>query len=249
MEYTAKAKKSTRFLNVVLLGAIIVVELVLIRIVFFAFGHGEGVYNNIAIGLICLWLGILIPYYVWAIYFYNINMGQTNEDWAAFRDKSTHYPDSDAEPPATKNPNERGSLGLPQGTIRGTIALTVTIGAMAMLIASFDMDNTLKSNSFFVDNREFFKTSFLMVIAFYFGTRGIEQILQNPVKSGTQVSGNDVENAEDAEKNKNLKDLGAVGPKGVDNNHAANTKNRHALGSQVSNRVIASDFEDANAKG
>jgi len=58
------------------------------------------------------------------------------------------------------------------------IAFTLLFGAIAVLIVSIGMRNQWDENTVFWDQYEFFKTAFLMMIAFYFGSRSL-QYLQN----------------------------------------------------------------------
>jgi len=76
--------------------------------------------------------------------------------------------------PSDKNPNSDETLGLPPGTVRGTIALSVLVIAMAMMIASLAMPPSMPKDEVMVDHFEFLKTGFVMVIAFYFGSKSLE---------------------------------------------------------------------------
>ena len=136
---------------------------------------GNELYSLVALLLLLIWFGGLGAYYAWAIYFYNINRGLTNESWAILREEVKYSPEREAAIPK-ENPNKGETLGLPKGTIRGTLALTLMIVGLAMTIAAFGMDNVLKENTFLVDNFDFFKTAFLMMIAFYFGNKSLELI-------------------------------------------------------------------------
>jgi hypothetical protein len=148
------------------------------------------VFQTIAVSLIITWILFLITYYVWAIEFYNVNLGWTDEDWAA-KSGIKPNPDGKTSPDIStvtstnvtseepkENPNAGESLGLPTGTVRATIALSLLIAGLSMTIASFSMNNTYPLNSLFIDNFEFFKTGFLMMIAFYFGAKSLD-ILRN----------------------------------------------------------------------
>ncbi|WP_372774601.1 hypothetical protein [Mangrovibacterium sp.] len=173
-------------LNYIFLGCMILVEflilvaLITILIKLWCLGM-EGpdsikhFYSMCAMGLMLLWIGILIAYYAWAIYFYNINMGLTNQDWAEIRERRMYVPEGQTDEP-TENPNAGQTLGLPPGTVRGTIALTLLICGIALAIASLGFDSSIKANTFLVDNFDFFKTAFLMMIAFYFGNKALESI-------------------------------------------------------------------------
>jgi len=65
-------------------------------------------------------------------------------------------------------------LVCPTETIRGIIALTLLVGAVSLFIYSMDRDTVVEKQDFFYDSFEFFKTAFLMMIAFYFGGRSLE---------------------------------------------------------------------------
>ena len=144
----------------------------------------------LAAAIIVAWLLILTVYYVWAIYFYNINRGWTDKDWD---DQENKVLATGSAPEPDENPNAAESLGLPPGTIRGTIALSIVVGGMAMMIASLAMPDRLLQNEFLIDHFEFVKTAFLMVIAFYFGSKSLEflnrkQVVEGP-KGNSQPSG------------------------------------------------------------
>lgn len=187
-----KARKNKKKLNWLLLGGIGLVELILIDLITMVtwkavFGENmEVLYKAIAIDIILLWIGALIGYYTWAIYFYNINLGLTNEDWAEIRQKEN---DGEKVTVREKNPHEKDTLGLPDGTIRGTLALSLAVGALALLIASLGIENTMPLNQLFVDTFDFFKTAFLMMIAFYFGNKSLQYLNSGGmIKGGNNAS-------------------------------------------------------------
>jgi len=190
-----KARKHKKWLNWLLLGAIGLLELILIDLIILVTwkamasgGEMEAIYKAIAIDIILLWIGVLIGYYTWAIFFYNINLGLTNEDWAEIRQKDQNGEITNVR---DKNPHENDTLGLPDGTIRGTLALSLAVGALALLIASFGIDNTMPLNQLFVDTFDFFKTAFLMMIAFYFGNKSLQYLnYQGGMIKGRQGAGN-----------------------------------------------------------
>ena len=94
----------------------------------------------------------------------------------------------------TVNTNKDETLGLPPGTIRGTLALTLLMGALAMTISALGMENTLEENTFLVDNFNFLKTAFLMMIAFYFGNKSLEKInWSGPRIRGREAAGGEEE--------------------------------------------------------
>ena len=175
-----KARRNKKRLNWLLLCTVGLIELILMALITVVtwkavFGSNEidVLYKVIAIDIILLWVGALIGYFTWAIYFYNINLGLTNEDWAEIRQK-----EQNGEPVEIRkiNPHEEETLGLPNGTIRGTLALSLAVGALALLIASLGIENTMALNQLFVDTFDFFKTAFLMMIAFYFGNKSLQYL-------------------------------------------------------------------------
>ena len=176
----AHSLKDKKFLNKLFIGLMCLFELIILGgiahiTVQFIKDPGEDLYNLTALGILLLWFGILTAYYAWAVYFYNINMGLTNEDWAEIREARRHSPES-VEGVPTENPNINETLGLPTGTVRGSLALTLMVSALAMTIAALGMPSEIKENSFIVDNFDFIKTAFLMMIAFYFGHKSLELI-------------------------------------------------------------------------
>lgn len=180
------AKKSVKILNkVFFFGILFILVLLLSMIVITAFQLVFGnisIYSFVAISLILIWLGLLVGYLAWSIYFYNINLGLTNESWAELKEKRISEDESSfADQTLNKkvsgpqdNIYKEESLGLPPGTIRGTLALTLMIGGLALFIYSMGDPKIQEGNSFIYDNFEFFKTAFLMMIAFYFGSKSLE---------------------------------------------------------------------------
>lgn len=158
----------------------------------------EAVFKAIGLGIITLWACIFLSYFIWAVYYYNINLGMTDEEWnkiyQAKEDKSNgnfySQEDIDAEP--EYNPYKDETFGMPNGTVRGMIAFSLLFGAIAMLVVSFGMSNEIDPNSFFWDQYEFFKTAFLMMIAFYFGSRSLQYLRPSgapaPINPGSTSS-------------------------------------------------------------
>ncbi|MDW3196437.1 MAG: N-acetylmuramidase domain-containing protein [Cytophagales bacterium] len=140
-------------------------------------------YEAMGLVVIIIWAVIFLRYFIWAIYHYNINFGLTDKDWdeifQARRDRDNGILVSEERLKAPKaNPYRAQTFGLPPGTIRGMIAVTLLFGAIAMLIVSMGMNGNIDQDSFFWDHFEFYKTAFLMMIAFYFGDRSLKY-LQN----------------------------------------------------------------------
>lgn len=138
-------------------------------------------YKGLAVLIAFSWATVFIGYFNWANYFYNINYGWTDKDWdryfQAVQDKQDglYVPEESLDSP-NFNPYRSQSFGFPKGTVRGMIALTLLFGALGMLVASFGMDGNLDQNSFYWDHFEFFKTAFLMMIAFYFGDKSLRYL-------------------------------------------------------------------------
>lgn len=140
------------------------------------------IYKAIGFGVIMIWSCIFICYFIWASYFYNINYGITDEEWEKIdkaKEKRSsggfhHTDDIDDEP--QYNPYNDQTFGLPPGTVRGMIAFTLLFGAISLLIVSFGMKDEISPGNFFRDQFEFFKTAFLMMVAFYFGSRSLKYL-------------------------------------------------------------------------
>lgn len=196
MDDIKKVKNLKSWYNGLLVVAIGLVELLLLGLVVFITNDfmcmkdpPEGmIFKIVAIDLILIWTGILIGYFTWVIYFYNINLGLTHQDWAEIRMRKDRGEPVD-EP--KENPNHDNTLGIPAGTIRGSLALSLAVGALAMLIASLGISNRLPLNELFIDTFDFFKTAFLMMIAFYFGDKSLKHLNYNAstIKGGNQARG------------------------------------------------------------
>jgi uncharacterized membrane protein YgcG len=138
------------------------------------------VYKAVGLNVIILWACVFLGYFIWAVYFYNINLGLSEEEWDKIRSekikKSTGqlYEQAILDEEPKYNPYQDETFGLPSGTVRGMIAFTLLFGAISVLIVSFGMKNEIQQNTLFHDQYEFFKTAFLMMIAFYFGSRSLE---------------------------------------------------------------------------
>ncbi len=132
-------------------------------------------YYNLAAGMIISWIISLIVYYTWAIYFYNINMGWTDADWEELEIKKDGQPGLLDDEPII-NPHSTETLGLPPGTVRATLALSLLVGGFSLMLASLELPYKLEQNQFFIDNYDFLKTAFLMMVAFYFGNKSLEYL-------------------------------------------------------------------------
>lgn len=142
----------------------------------------DAIYNAVGLGIAVIWACIFLGYFVWAVYFYNINLGLTEEEWIKIdaakeaKRNGDYYAQSDLDDEPKYNPYHSETFGLPGGTVRGMIAFTLLFGAIAMLVVSMGMSNELDPSSMFWDQYEFFKTAFLMMIAFYFGSRSLQYL-------------------------------------------------------------------------
>lgn len=157
---------------ILILGYLILVGALTSLIAFFR--DPEQFFFNLAAAIMLSWIITIIIFYIWAMYYFHIHLTVEDKE----NDASVNKPDTTIESgdKLLKNPHHGETLGLPKGTIRGTIALSLLIAGLALLIASFEMNQTYSANALFVDNFEFIKTAFLMVIAFYFGTKSLSAI-------------------------------------------------------------------------
>lgn len=139
-------------------------------------------YKAIGVGIVAIWACVFLVYFIWAIYFYNIRLGLTEEEWDKVdvaKEKKLDgdlYSEEDLAKERNNNPYKEETFGLPTGTVRGMIAFTLLFGSLAMLIVSVGMKSELDPNTNFWDHYEFFKTAFLMMIAFYFGDRSLKYL-------------------------------------------------------------------------
>lgn len=153
----------------------------------------SAIFKAVGLGIVTVWTCVFLAYFIWAIYYYNINMGLTDEEWKkideAKEDKrlGNFYNQDDIDEEPKYNPYADQTFGLPSGTVRGMIAFTLLFGAIAMLVVSFGMTNEIDPNSLFWDQYDFYKDAFLMMIAFYFGSRSLQYLKEGniPVKMET----------------------------------------------------------------
>lgn len=177
------------FKNFILWGSILFPSMIIVNTLLFefVFAPKESFFLNLAASVVISWLLVLTIYYVWAIYFYNINLGWTDKDW---KEKETKVLVTGSADEPDQNPNREETLGLPPGTVRSTIALSILVCGVAMMIASFAMPGKLKQNEFIIDHFEFLKTAFLMMIAFYFGSKSLELLKDRKMIDGIQGPAN-----------------------------------------------------------
>lgn len=181
-------------IGIVILIFIVLTSVGLAKIVNQADTSGH-VYKAIGFGMIMIWICIFICYFIWAVYFYNFKYGYSRKVWKkieeakANRSKGNFYRQEDIDQEPQNNPYKDETFGLPRGTVRGMIAFTLLFGSIAMLIVSFGMKNEIHANGFFIDQFDFFKKAFLMMIAFYFGTHSLKYLKPS---EPTRLGGNNV---------------------------------------------------------
>lgn len=149
-------------------------------------GYRLTLFQVMPVILVLSWLGLMTGYFGWCTYFYNFNFGRSSRFWKHFSEQArqarqegrreTDLYDEMYAP--RKNPYAGQTFGMPPGTVRGTLALTIVVGGLALLISFFGGDAFFEAGDSAIvrDYFEFFKTAFLMVVAFYFGTKGLDII-------------------------------------------------------------------------
>ena len=83
--------RNKNWLNNIFVGCMILLELILMFVLFYVItsinNGNEGFFNSLALCIIIIWIAVMIGYLAWAVYFYNINLGLTNQDWDEIRKK------------------------------------------------------------------------------------------------------------------------------------------------------------------
>ncbi|MEM6642356.1 MAG: hypothetical protein AAF616_05210 [Bacteroidota bacterium] len=186
MEANKPPKKKRKAPHRGLIGGITIALIVLSIIGIIALlGKGYGAFTIVGFLILMLWTNVFLGYFIWATYFYNLGYGVSTQVWAKIEqakdDKANGEPYNadilDEEP--LYNPYKDQTFGLPPGTVRGMIAFTLLFGGVALLLASFDIQGELPAEQLFRDPYDFFKTAFLMMVAFYFGTKSLKYITGN----------------------------------------------------------------------
>jgi hypothetical protein len=151
-------------------------------------------FHSIAMAVIILWACVFLGYFMWGVYFYNINLGITEEEWERIEEnkrkksRGEYYSEDELKEEPRFNPYADQTFGLPPGTVRGMIAFTLLFGSISMLIMSIGSKDCNECQAIMRDQYEFFKTAFLMMIAFYFGTRALESLQTNKSDRGNSLS-------------------------------------------------------------
>jgi len=146
------------------------------------------IYKAIGFGMIMVWVCIFICYFIWAVFYFNVNKGYNSDkrkrvkEAKLNRSKGLPYRLEDIEE-AKDNPYKDETFGFPRGTVRGMIAFTLLYGAIALVIVSFGMTDEPSTNNLFASEIDFFKKAFLMMIAFYFGSHSLEYLYPKDSKN------------------------------------------------------------------
>ncbi len=165
---------SLKFIWVLFLGGLITSAYIIVFM-------PEYIFKGIGLLFTTVWGTIFLSYFRWAVFYYNISYGKSSAFWdqvfkarqKAIDENSTATTDIDVP---KYNPYCDQTFGLPPGTVRGMIAFTLLFGALSLLIVSFGEDGNIDRTSFYWDQFEFFKTAFLMMIAFYFGSHSLKYL-------------------------------------------------------------------------
>jgi len=143
------------------------------------------------------WLGLLVVYLGWAVLRYNVNYGlsdhewkvlhpelyagkkelqryqQLHEQWAERRRKGGGVPGPEELTAPTGNPYAGESFGLPPGVVRGMLALTALVMFLVIEVINVFRPDTEKRFDQLI-------TAFMMVLAFYFGSRAVGALQSQP---------------------------------------------------------------------
>jgi hypothetical protein len=201
--------------------------------------NGESFFYNLAAAIILSWIVTLVVYYIWAIYFYNVNMGWEDDDWDELKRKKGDSTELMGDEPK-KNPHHEETLGLPPGTVRGTIAISLLVAGLAVVIASFSFKQTMGANEYYIDNFEFFKTAFLMMIAFYFGNKSLDFLKDRKQVYGGSDQGSNSGSGQGSTQS------GIPSPVSAG---AAKKTMREGAVSETEDTTNSTDFDDKEAQG
>jgi len=148
---------------------------------FFVYVEHGNLFQAVGLATAIIWISVFLVYFMWSVYFYNINYGLTDEDWNRIYEAKDRQKDGlsmqegELDVPQY-NPFRSQTFGLPPGTVRGMIAFTLLMGGMSLLITSFGTGYSGVDIALLRQQFEFFETAFLMMIAFYFGDRSLKYL-------------------------------------------------------------------------
>ncbi len=177
----------------------------------------QDIFKSLGLLVCVIWVCIFLGYFCWAVNYYNINQGFTDDQKKKIEEASRA---GNGDNPQVNqgnvvyNPYRSQTFGFPPGTVRGMIAFTLLFVAIALMIVSMGMDSNTTEPSFIRDNFEFIKTAFLMMIAFYFGNHSLKYLqkrwpntLQKDSKKTTTSSSDELSgNMDDVELENQLLD-------------------------------------------
>lgn len=148
---------------------------------FFVYVEHGNLFQAVGLATAIIWIAVFLIYFMWSVYFYNINYGLTDEDWNRIyeakdrQQEGLSIQEGELDVPQ-HNPFRSQTFGLPPGTVRGMIAFTLLMGGMSLLITSFGTGYSGVDIALLRQQFEFFETAFLMMIAFYFGDRSLKYL-------------------------------------------------------------------------
>lgn len=148
---------------------------------FFVYVEHGNLFQAVGLATAVIWIAVFLVYFMWSVYFYNINYGLTDEDWNRIYDSKERQKaglsiqEGELDVPQ-HNPFRSQTFGLPPGTVRGLIAFTLLMGGMSLLITSYGTAYSGVDIALLRQQFEFFETAFLMMIAFYFGDRSLRYL-------------------------------------------------------------------------
>ncbi|WP_209331851.1 N-acetylmuramidase family protein [Lunatimonas salinarum] len=149
---------------------------------FFVYIEHQNLFQAVGLATAVIWIAVFLVYFMWSVYFYNINYGITDQDWDRIYEQTEQkrngifIPETEDMEVPKYNPYRSQTFGLPPGTVRGMIAFTLLMGGMSLLITSFGSAYTGMDVALLRQQFEFFETAFLMMIAFYFGDRSLKYV-------------------------------------------------------------------------
>ncbi|MCC5938192.1 MAG: N-acetylmuramidase family protein [Lunatimonas sp.] len=162
---------------------------------FFVYIEHQNLFQAVGLATAVIWMAVFLVYFMWSVYFYNINYGITDQDWDRIYEQAEQkrngifVPETEVMDVPRYNPYRSQTFGLPPGTVRGMIAFTLLMGGMSLLITSFGSGYTGMDLALLRQQFEFFETAFLMMIAFYFGDRSLKYVSKrwtDPNKSSSE---------------------------------------------------------------
>lgn len=130
---------------------------------------------RLIIWVMFLWLLLAVGLILYGLYRFHFTAGLGRErynrlvklidesDDIPIGEKSLHYP---------QNPHEDQTFGLPRGTVRGLLTLTLLFANCSLLYVM-----AFSPPAIAIEGRtEYIKTAFLMMIAFYFGSKAVDTL-------------------------------------------------------------------------